>query len=91
MYNWSVDENTLKQDPKRYAIWKLEQQVNFGLGGEKISEKELRTYWSDLKLDSARRRFLSLLLFGSVDYVPRREVRFFRRLLCAWLHRLCLE
>jgi len=64
MYNWSVDEEELKKDPRRYAIWKLEQQVNFGLGGEKINEKALRAYWPDLNIDPARRRFLSLLING---------------------------
>lgn len=67
MYNWSVDEQELKRDPKRHAVWKLEQQVNFGLGDQKISERELRTYWSDLSLDPWRRRFLNLLLHGNID------------------------
>lgn len=62
MYNWSVDEEEFKKDPKRYAIWKLEQQVNFGLGGERIDEKTLRMYWPVLQIDPARRRFLSLLI-----------------------------
>lgn len=62
MYNWSTDEAELKKDPTAYAIWRLEQLINFGLDGEKISEKELRHYLPQLNLDPARRRFIELLL-----------------------------
>ncbi|OGZ31982.1 MAG: hypothetical protein A3H02_02640 [Candidatus Niyogibacteria bacterium RIFCSPLOWO2_12_FULL_41_13] len=62
MYNWSVDEKILKQDSERYAIWRLEQMVNFGLNGGKIQENELKKYWPRLKLDPARRRFFALLI-----------------------------
>lgn len=62
MYNWSVDENKLKNDKEKYTIWKLEQLVNFGLNGEKINAKELKKYWSKVQLDPARKRFLGLLL-----------------------------
>lgn len=62
MYNWSTDTTTLKKDPARYAIWKLEQMVNFGLNGEKIKTAELRKYWGRLTLDPARKKFLALLL-----------------------------
>lgn len=62
MYNWSVDEKKIKKDPERYAIWKLEQMANFGLGGEKIKKTELKKYLSKIDIDPARRRFLELLL-----------------------------
>lgn len=62
MYNWSTDEKQLKQHPEQYAIWKLEQMVNFGLNGEKIVESDLRQYWNKLTLDPARKKFLQLLL-----------------------------
>jgi hypothetical protein len=35
MKNWSVDVNELKKDKGKYAVWKLEQMVNFGLDGKK--------------------------------------------------------
>jgi len=38
MYNWSTDETTLQNDSEKHAIWQLEQVVNFGLNGEKISK-----------------------------------------------------
>lgn len=67
MYNWSVDEEALKDDPEAYAIWALEQQINYGLQETKINERELRRLWPKLSLDPARRRFLALLLYGQTD------------------------
>lgn len=64
MRNWSTDIDVLKKDPEAYAIWKLEQQVNFGLDGEKIEESELRKFWDQLQIDPARRAFLKVLLYG---------------------------
>lgn len=62
MKNWSTDEEALKKDPEAYAIWKLEQLVNYGIGDEKISKAELTMYWDRIQVDPDRRRFLSLLL-----------------------------
>lgn len=62
MKNWSTDEEALKKDPEAYAIWKLEQLVNYGIGDEKISKAELTLYWDRIQVDPDRRRFLSLLL-----------------------------
>ena len=42
MYNWSVDVKKLRKNKEKYAIWKLEQMVNFGLNGEKIDKKLLK-------------------------------------------------
>jgi hypothetical protein len=64
MYNWSVDEKELKKDKEKYAIWKLEQMINFGLNGEKINGQKLKKQWNKLHLDPARKRFLQLLLHG---------------------------
>lgn len=66
MYNWSVDEEKFKaEDPKGYKIWKLEQQINFGEPGEKISEKLIRKYWGKIKdrIDPLYREFLEFLLW----------------------------
>jgi len=62
MYNWAVDENLFKKNKQEYAVWKLEQVVNFGLNGGKINKKELKKYWDKLRLDPSRKRFLELLL-----------------------------
>ena len=64
MRNWSTDTKKLQNDPEAYAVWKLEQLVNFGLDGEKIDEKELRKYWDRLEIDPSRRAFLHVLLYG---------------------------
>ena len=64
MYNWSTDENELKKHPEKYKIWRLEQQINFGLGEAKLEEQELRKYFSRINIDPYRRKFLNLLLNG---------------------------
>lgn len=63
MYNWSVDEKKLQGlDKEKYTIWKLEQMVNFGIGGEKIKKVQLKKYFTKLNIDPYRRKFLGLLL-----------------------------
>lgn len=64
MYNWSINEKELKKYPVKYKIWCLEQQINFGLGGKKLKERELRKHFSKLNIDPYRRKFLKLLLDG---------------------------
>jgi len=63
MKNWSVDTRELKKDKEKYAIWKLEQMVNFGLDGEKISRVELIKYWDKLRLDPNKKKYLKFLLW----------------------------
>ncbi|EKE12712.1 MAG: hypothetical protein ACD_13C00144G0017 [uncultured bacterium] len=58
MYNWNTDTTQLKRNPKTYAIWRLEQQINFGLNGEKIQTDLLKKYWNKLHLDPKRKRVL---------------------------------
>jgi hypothetical protein len=62
MRNWSTDTEKLKRNKEKFAIWKLEQMVNFGLGGERIKKSELKKYWKVLNIDPAKRKFLSLIL-----------------------------
>ncbi len=63
MYNWSVDTKELKKDKKQYAIWRLEQLINFGLGKEKIKTADLIKYWSFLHLDKNKKKYLASLLW----------------------------
>lgn len=63
MYNWSVDEKQLKKYPEKYKIWKLEQMINWGLGGEKISRRLLLKYWRKLFMDAPTRNYLKFLLW----------------------------
>ena len=65
MYNWTVDLQQLKKDKKQFAIWKLEQLVNFGLNGEKLNIADLKKYWSILNLDPIKKKYLSLVLWPS--------------------------
>ena len=64
MYNWSIDEKKFKkEDPEGYKIWKLEQMINWGLGGEKLNEKLVKKYWEKLFLDPESKNFLEFLLW----------------------------
>lgn len=62
MYNWNIDTKELKKNPRKYAKWRLEQLINYGLNGEKIKEKELIKYWDELNIDPNRRKVLALWL-----------------------------
>jgi hypothetical protein len=67
MYNWSTD--VLKIDTKeKKAIWKLEQMVNFGLGGSKIKRELLKKYWGKLNLDSDRKKLFEFFLWKKKKY-----------------------
>ena len=62
MKHWSVDEEQLKKEPVKYAIWLLEQRINFGIGEEKIDRKKLAQYWSKIDIDPYKRKALELAL-----------------------------
>ncbi len=67
MKNWSVDEKKLIKSPKKYELWKLEQQLAYGLDkGETINRKKLIANWEFLepRLDPQRRDFIKFLLWG---------------------------
>ena len=63
MKNWSVDAKELKKDKKKYVIWKLEQMINFGLGNQKISRRELKKYWKELYIDPLKKKYLKMVLW----------------------------
>lgn len=62
MYNWSVDVAELKKHSQKYKVWKLEQLINYGLGKQRISKKELMKYMGKLSIDGEKRRYLEFLL-----------------------------
>ena len=67
MYNWSVDEKKFKKDnPKKYRLWRLEQLVNYGLGGEKLSLKAVKKNWQALvkRIDPRTKPYFEFLLWG---------------------------
>lgn len=49
MYNWSTDEEYLKQFPEEYERWRLLQLINYGLDGEKLDLKLLKKHWKKIK------------------------------------------
>lgn len=79
MYNWSTDEKKLKKNKEAYAVWKLEQTVNFGLEGKKINKTALLKYWPKLHIDPSRKKFLALLLYGDTNQSSTRATRSHRR------------
>lgn len=62
MKNWSTDTEKLRNNKDEFAIWKLEQLVNFGLGKKKIKKSELKKYWHIIDIDPFKRKFLSLFI-----------------------------
>lgn len=62
MKNWSTNTKKLRKNKEKFAIWKLEQLVNFGLGKKKIKKAELKKYWKIIDIDSSKRKFLSLFV-----------------------------
>lgn len=65
MRNWGVDTKELKKDKTKYAVWRLEQMVNFGFGNKKLNKLQLKKYWPLLNLDTKKKKFLSILLWPS--------------------------
>ncbi|MDA1338191.1 MAG: hypothetical protein O2871_02410 [bacterium] len=63
MKNWSTDTKRLKKDKEKYTVWKLEQLINFGLDGQKLSEKDLRKYFTKLSIDPLKKAFLHRILW----------------------------
>ena len=62
MKNWSTDTKKLKKDKDKFAIWKMEQLINLGLGKERIKKSDLRKYWDTLDIDPFKRKFLALFV-----------------------------
>ncbi len=63
MHNWSVNLVELKKDKRQYAVWRLEQTVNFGLDGKKINRAEIKKYWKILNLDRNKKNYLKMMLW----------------------------
>lgn len=63
MYNWNTDTRELKKNKEKYAIWQLEQKINYGLNGEKLNATLLKKYWHKLRIDPLYRKYLHFLLW----------------------------
>jgi hypothetical protein len=62
MKNWSTNTKKLKKDKDKFAIWQLEQLINFGLGKKRIKKRELKKYWNIINIDPLKRKLLSLFI-----------------------------
>lgn len=62
MKHWSVNTQELQKNPAAFAIWRLEQAINFGLRDSKIKKSELQKYWDALDIDPLKKKFLALAL-----------------------------
>lgn len=63
MYNWTVDTKKLQKNKAKFAVWKLEQLINYGLNGEKLSRKLLKIHWNKLRVDKRYKKYLEFLLW----------------------------
>lgn len=63
MKNWSTDTTELMKDPVAYDVWRLQQLINFGLDGEKLSRDKLMKYWDRLEVDPESKAYLEFLLW----------------------------
>lgn len=63
MYNWNINIAKFKKNPEKYAIWKLEQSINYGLNGKKLKTDELKKYWNKLSIDPQRKRLFEMWLW----------------------------
>jgi hypothetical protein len=71
MYNWSTDEQYLKQFPEEYEKWRLLQLINYGLDGEKIELKILKKYWPEIKkeiIDGNKISFFEKFILNNEEY-----------------------
>jgi len=64
MRNWSVDTKFLSKFPEKYAIWRLEQLINFGLNGSRLGKTNLKKYLPKLNIDSQKKKYLEFILDG---------------------------
>jgi len=63
MYNWNTNTKTLKKNPGEYAVWRLEQLINFGLDEERLDSKLVKKYWDKLRIDPEKKEALAFLLW----------------------------
>lgn len=62
MQNWAIDHQAFDKSSDAYQIWRLEQLINYGLGGETLSRNKLQKYWNRLDIDPDKKSYLAFLL-----------------------------
>lgn len=74
MYNWShIDEDAMKKEnPAKYSLWRITQQINWGLGENKLDKSEVKKAWPKIKNDifPYRRRLFEFLLWDKIYSLP---------------------
>ncbi len=72
MYNWNTDITGWDKKSESYQIWKLEQLINYGLNGDKISESDISKFWKKVKpnLDPYRARMIEYLVWRKKYSLP---------------------
>lgn len=81
MYNWSTDEKKFKkEDTEGCRVWRLTQLINYGLGGEKLSKREVKKYWSEIKskVDAKERSLIEFFLWNK-PYLPQPKKYFWEK------------
>lgn len=68
MYNWTVKTSHLKKNKQKFAVWQLEQAVNFGLNNEKLNKQLLKKYWTLLDLDPHKKKYLQKMLWPKKQF-----------------------
>lgn len=64
MHNWSTDEARLKRNPLLHERFKLEQMINYGLNGNKLSILSLKKHWDKLVIDPQKRELLKKMIWA---------------------------
>ncbi|MFY9484064.1 MAG: hypothetical protein WAP74_00365 [Patescibacteria group bacterium] len=61
---WDYNLAKVRKRSPAYRKWRLERLINYGLDrGDRISAKELKRYWAELKISPQRRALLKDLLW----------------------------
>ena len=63
MQIWDYDTSKQDLNSESWQLWKLQRQLDYGLGEEKLSRVMLEKYWDQLKMPDETRTFLELILW----------------------------
>ncbi|MCA9370190.1 MAG: hypothetical protein H6774_00045 [Pseudomonadales bacterium] len=64
MYNWTKTDPSKLPSKQAQEVWKLEQLINYGLNGEKISRKLLQKHFDTIHIDKNAKKLFALLLWN---------------------------
>lgn len=61
---WDYDKKNYKKQAETDVVWRLEREINFGLGKKKLDRELLKKYLPQLNIPENRRAFLELLIWN---------------------------